>query len=137
MHKTHDAHEGSGQDERHGPCARPDILLVLTNLPDAASAESLATALVEAQLAACVNVLAPCLSVYRWQGAVEQATETPLLIKTTRERYPALAAAIRARHPYELPEIIALPVTRGLPEYLAWVADETRSNETLFHSFHS
>jgi periplasmic divalent cation tolerance protein len=100
-------------------------LLVLTNLPDAASAEVLAHALVDARLAACVNVMAPCRSVYRWQGAVEAADEVPLLIKTTAACYAALEAAIRAQHPYELPEVIAVPVTQGLPDYLAWVAAET------------
>jgi len=103
-------------------------LLVITNCPDQACAETLATPLVELRLAACVNVLAPCRSVYRWQGAVESAAEVPLLIKTSGERYAALEAEIRARHPYELPEIIALPVDRGLPAYLQWLADETRSN---------
>ena len=100
-------------------------LLVLTNLPDQASAQALATTLVTGRLAACVNLLAPCRSIYRWQGAIESAEEVPLLIKTTTERYPALEAAIRAGHPYELPEIIAVPIDHGLPEYLAWVAAET------------
>jgi periplasmic divalent cation tolerance protein len=99
--------------------------VVLTNLPDEASAHALADALVGERLAACVNVLAPCRSVYRWQGAIENATEIPLLIKTTAERYAALEAAIRARHPYELPEIIAVPVAHGLPDYLSWVTAET------------
>lgn len=101
-------------------------LLVLTHLPDAASAEALAEALIEARLAACVNILEPCRSVYRWKDTVERATEIPLFIKTTNDRYPALEAAIRAAHPYELPEIIALPVSAGLPAYLAWVAAETK-----------
>ena len=100
-------------------------LLILTNLPDEASAQLLATALVTERLAACVNVLAPCRSVYRWQDKIESAQEIPLLIKSTTERYAALEAAIRARHPYELPEIIAVPIAHGLPEYLAWVAAET------------
>lgn len=100
-------------------------LLVITNLPDAASARMLASALVEARLAACVNILAPCRSVYRWQGKVEDAEEIPLLIKTTATRYAALEAAIRAGHPYELPEIIAVPIAHGLPDYLAWVDTET------------
>jgi periplasmic divalent cation tolerance protein len=102
------------------------LLLVLTNCPDRTTAETLAAALVELRLAACVNVLAPCHSVYRWQGKVESAEEVPLLIKTTPERYVALEAEIRARHPYELPEIVALPVDKGLPAYLQWVSDETR-----------
>ncbi|BAO31228.1 divalent-cation tolerance protein CutA [Sulfuritalea hydrogenivorans] len=100
-------------------------LLVFTNLPDEASAHALATALVVERVAACVNVLAPCRSVYHWQGKVEEATEIPLLIKTTAGCYAVLEAAIRARHPYELPEIVAVPVAHGLPEYLDWVATET------------
>ena len=102
------------------------VLLVLTNAPDAATADALAQALVEAQLAACVNVLAPCRSVYRWQGVVEHASEVPLLIKTTAACYPALEALIRERHPYELPEVVAVDVQGGLPGYLDWVAASCR-----------
>ena len=102
-----------------------NLLLVLTNLPDRPAAEALAKALIEARLAACVNILAPCRSVYRWQGKVETSDEVPLLIKTSEARYAALEAAIRALHPYELPELIAVPITQGLPDYLAWVAAET------------
>jgi len=104
----------------------PDsTLLVICNMPDNDAAQRLAAVLVDARLAACVNILAPCHSVYRWQGKRESASETPLLIKSTSARYPALEAAIRAHHPYELPEIIAVPVTHGLPDYLSWVASET------------
>lgn len=99
-------------------------LLVLANCPDADSAETIADALVEAGLAACVNVLAPVRSVYRWQGAIERSNEVPLLIKTTAARYAALEAAILARHPYAVPEIVAIPVERGLPAYLDWLASE-------------
>ena len=102
-------------------------LLVLTNLPDRASAERLAELVVEKNLAACVNILAPCRSVYRWKDAMQHDEEHPMLIKTTRERYPALEQALRAGHPYELPEILALPIERGLPAYLEWVAAETRA----------
>ncbi|HEY6093914.1 MAG TPA: divalent-cation tolerance protein CutA [Gallionellaceae bacterium] len=105
-----------------------DILLVLTNLPDQASAERLATALVESRAAACVNILAACRSVYRWQGKIESAGEVPLLIKTTRTAYPRLQQEIRAQHPYELPEIIAISLSAGLPAYLQWVTDETQLN---------
>jgi periplasmic divalent cation tolerance protein len=101
-------------------------LLVLTNLPDRAAAEQLAALLIEQRLAACVNILAPCRSVYRWKGAVQHDEEHPMLIKTTAERYPALEKALREGHPYELPEIIAVPIERGLPAYLDWVASETR-----------
>jgi len=107
-----------------------NTLLVITNLPDTYSAHALAGALVEERLAACVNILAPCRSVYRWQGKIENAEEVPVLIKTTAARYAALEAAIRARHPYELPEIIAVPVDRGLPDYLAWVDTETTEPQT-------
>jgi periplasmic divalent cation tolerance protein len=102
-----------------------DALLVLTNLPDSASASALAEHVVAERLAACVNILAPCRSVYRWQGKVEAAEEVPLLIKTSAYRYAALEAAIRARHPYELPEIVAVPINHGLPAYLDWLAVET------------
>ena len=100
-------------------------LLVLTNLPDRAAAEALAARLVEGRVAACVNILSPCRSVYRWRGAVQHDEEHPLLIKTTLERYAALEQAIRAGHPYELPEIVAVPIESGLPEYLRWLAEET------------
>src|SRR6202521_6235636 len=102
-------------------------LLVLTNLPARATAERIAELLIEKQLAACVNILAPCRSVYRWKGAVQHDEEHPMLIKTPAERYPALEQALRAAHPYELPEIIAVPIERGLPAYLQWVAAETRA----------
>ena len=100
-------------------------LLVLTTLPDRDSAQALASTLVERRLAACVNLLAECTSIYQWQGKTETSGEVPLLIKTTRARYPALEAAIADAHPYELPEIVAVPVTMGLPAYLEWVAAQT------------
>jgi len=103
-----------------------DVLIVLTNLPDAESADKLARQLIEQRAAACVNRLAPCVSTYRWQDAVETASEVPLLIKTTRAAWPRLEKAIRAAHPYELPEIIAVPVEQGLPAYLDWVRQETK-----------
>ena len=102
-------------------------LLVLTNLPDRAAAERLADLVIEKQLAACVNILAPCRSVYRWKGAVQHDEEHPMLIKTTAGRYAELEQALRAGHPYELPEILAVPIERGLPAYLAWVTQETRT----------
>ena len=102
------------------------VLLVVTTLPDRAAADKIAELLVGQRLAACVNILAPCRSVYRWKDAVHSEEEHPMLIKATAESYPALEAVIRANHPYELPEIIAVPVERGLPEYLGWVAQEAR-----------
>jgi len=102
-----------------------DIFLVFTTLPDAASAEKLARQIIETRAAACVNQLAPCTSTYRWEDTIETATEVPLLIKTTKEAYPRLEKSIREAHHYELPEIIAVPVTAGLPAYLDWVSKET------------
>lgn len=103
-----------------------EVLLVLTNLPDRATAERIAEALVTARAAACVNILHACTSVYRWQGELERAEEIPMLIKTTRAAYAGLEQQLRALHPYEVPEIVAVPVTAGWPAYLDWVATETK-----------
>lgn len=103
-------------------------LLVLTNVPDGAVAEKLAHALIESRAAACVNVLAACRSVYRWRGEVEAADEIPLLIKTTAANYPLVEAIVREHHPYDVPELIAAPITHGLPAYLDWVAEETEKH---------
>ena len=105
--------------------AESETLLVLTTLPEREAALKLARALVEKRLAACVNILSGCTSVYRWQDTLEHAEEVPLLIKTRAGRYAELEAAIRSLHPYELPEIIAVPVVQGLADYLGWVAEET------------
>jgi periplasmic divalent cation tolerance protein len=103
-----------------------EALVILTNCPDDEVADRIARTLVESGLAACVNRLAPVASVYRWQGAVERANETPLLIKTTRARYTEVEQAIRALHPYEMPEIVALAIDTGFAPYLRWIADETQ-----------
>jgi periplasmic divalent cation tolerance protein len=105
--------------------APTDILLVVTHLPDHDAALALARTLVERRLAACVNVLGTAMSIYRWKGALETAPEVPLLIKTHAPLYARVEATIRELHPYELPEIIAVPVERGLPKYLEWVVSET------------
>ena len=104
-----------------------EVILVITNLPDRESAQRVADALIESRAAACVNILAQCTSVYRWQGKVETAYEVPLLIKTTRIAYARVEAVICTHHPYELPEIIAVPVSAGLPDYLQWVSQETQA----------
>ncbi len=101
------------------------VLLVMTNLPDLAVAQTIARSLVNARLAACVNILPGVQSVYRWQGAVEEATEVTLLIKTTQQSYPLLHQAIIDAHPYELPEVIAWPLADGHAPYLQWVSAET------------
>jgi periplasmic divalent cation tolerance protein len=101
------------------------VLLVLTNLPNRDVALKLARSVVDEGIAACVNVLSGCTSVYRWQGVVETAEEVPVLIKTRQSLYPRLEQAIARLHPYQLPEVIALPITSGLPAYLDWVCAQT------------
>lgn len=100
-------------------------ILVLTQMPDRASAQSLAQSLVETRLAACVNIGAPTHSLYHWHGEIETVQEIPVTVKTSSERYAEVEAAIRARHPYELPEIVAVPIIDGLAAYLDWIVDET------------
>ena len=103
----------------------PQALLVMVTLPDLCSAETLAHALVDNRLAACVHVQSPVTSVYRWHGKVETAREVPLFIKTVAGCYAQLEEFILQRHPAETPEIIAVTLTQGLPAYLRWLADET------------
>ena len=105
-----------------------DVLLVLTNVPDEVTAHSIARQVVERRLAACVNVLPAVRSIYQWEGKVEEATEVTLLIKSTQGRYADLEAAIREAHPYDVPEVIAMPVAAGLPAYLNWVVSETKKD---------
>ncbi len=100
-------------------------LIVITNAPDRDVALKIANALVERKLAACVNVLAECTSVYRWQGRLETAVEVPLLIKTRAAIYSEVEAAIKSLHPYELPEIVAVAAERGLADFLEWVGAAT------------
>jgi periplasmic divalent cation tolerance protein len=101
------------------------VIAVLTNLPDSTTAFNLARDIVHLRLAACANVLAPCTSFYRWEGREEQAGEVPVLIKTTEARYAELEAEIRKRHPYDVPEIVAWPITAGSADYLRWVEAES------------
>jgi periplasmic divalent cation tolerance protein len=101
-------------------------VVVTCACPDPGTAEALAHALVEARLAACVQVLPGVVSVYRWEGAIERATEVLLVAKTWDDRLEAVTVALRSRHPYELPEIMALPATGGLAAYLDWVHAGTR-----------
>lgn len=100
-------------------------LLVMTTCPDASSAERLAHALVEERVAACVNRVAGIASTYRWQGRIQNDAEVLLLIKTTRERFPALRDRILALSPYETPELIALDIVHGSEAYLRWIDAET------------
>jgi periplasmic divalent cation tolerance protein len=107
----------------------PDVVVVLTTVPADFDVEPLARGLLEARLAACVNVLPRMRSIYRWQGRVETAGEHLLIVKTRRDRVPDLEAALAAAHPYEVPEFLVLPVSGGSAAYLAWVAGESRAPE--------
>lgn len=100
-------------------------LIVVTNVPNRDVALKIARTLIERKLAACVNILAECTSVYRWKGQLETAAEVPLLIKTRAAIYDDVEAAIKSLHPYELPEIVAVPIERGLSDYLEWINTET------------
>ncbi len=100
-------------------------ILVLTSLPDDESARALARSLVKGRLAACVNVGAPVESMYHWRGEIETAREVPVVIKTRAALYPAVEAAVLAVHPYELPEVVAVPVIHGLERYIDWIRAET------------
>jgi len=108
--------------------ATPDteICALLTTAPDEGIAATLARTLVEERLAACVNVIPGVRSFYRWQGALQNDSEVVLIIKSQRNRSQALAARIKDLHPYELPEVLELPVCGGSPAYLDWIATETR-----------
>ncbi len=101
-------------------------LVCFSTCPDAASADRIATALVEERLAACINVLAGVHSTYRWQGRVQRDDEVLLVIKTTADRLDALRERLPGLHPYELPELVAVEAAGGLPAYLDWIATETR-----------
>lgn len=106
------------------------VLLCYCSCPDAGSAQAIAEALVGECLAACVNRLPGICSTYRWQGAVTSDSETLLLIKTTASRFEALKARLLQLHPYELPELIAIPVERGHTAYLDWVRDSVKAEPT-------
>jgi len=99
-------------------------LVVLSTFPDADTAAHIARTLVEQQLAACVNLVPTVRSIYRWKGQVCDEAETLAVIKTTAARYPALAAKIAELHPYQVPEVIALPLADGHAPYLAWLAEQ-------------
>ncbi|MDH5479219.1 MAG: divalent-cation tolerance protein CutA [Nitrosomonas sp.] len=103
-----------------------DLVLIITNFPDKKGAVALAEKLIDGHLAACVNVLATCTSVYRWQDKVESDDEIPVLIKTQRQHYERVEQLIKIMHPYELPEVIVVSVSGGLPAYLQWIIKETQ-----------
>jgi periplasmic divalent cation tolerance protein len=98
-----------------------DYAIVLTTMPAEADAEALARTLVEEHLAACINVLPPMTSIYRWEGTIDEASERQLLIKTARSRIGALRDRIAELHPYDVPEFVVLPITGGSEAYLDWI----------------
>ena len=101
----------------------PEPIVILTTCPDEAAASKIARDLVESGLAACVSRVGPVHSTYRWQGAVQDELEVLLVIKTVSARYPELEMRLKSLHPYDVPEIIALPVAAGSAEYLSWLQD--------------
>lgn len=100
-----------------------DYYLVLSTCPDSSSSRDIAAALIDGEAAACVNIVPGLRSVYRWQGSIVEDGEELLLIKTTAERYPVVEQTIQARHPYDVPEIIAVPLAAGLTAYLSWIEE--------------
>jgi len=102
-----------------------DVILVFGNAPDLMLAKRIAHVLLEEGLAACVNLGAPMLSMYRWQGSIEGAEEVPMLIKSTRAQQERLIEALVRLHPYDVPEVVVVPASGGLPAYLDWVRAET------------
>lgn len=106
-----------------------DVVVALSNAPDIQLAKRIAHMLVEEYLAACVNLGAPCLSMYMWEGRLEGAEEVPMVIKTTRGQVPALIERLRQLHPYEVPELLVLPVLGGLQSYMEWVRAQARQQQ--------
>ena len=102
-----------------------NTILIYNTAPNEEVAQTIAQNLVESKLAACVSMIPTIKSVYRWQGKVEHATEVCLMIKTTEAHLEELTARLLSLHPYTVPEIIAVPITGGLPPYLQWIKDET------------
>ncbi len=104
-------------------------ILVITHFPDKKGAVAVARALIDQHVAACVNILSPCTSMYRWQGKIESSDEIPVLIKTQRQHYERVEQLIKMMHSYELPEVIMVPIMGGLPAYLQWIAAETQLSD--------
>jgi periplasmic divalent cation tolerance protein len=124
---TRSATQSSAQlpDESAEPAATQSSILILTTLPERGAAETLARELLATRLAACIQIGPTAQSLYHWRGQIETAAEIPMAIKTRARLYPRVEQAIRRHHPYELPEILAVPISCGLPAYLDWIAAET------------
>ncbi len=104
------------------------FILALTTYPNQSLAEKMATRLVSERLAACVQLSAPIESIYRWKNKIEKTQEVQMWIKTTREHFPAVTEMIRKNHPYDVPEVISIPIQDGLNEYLNWIHEETKKD---------
>ena len=102
-----------------------EAILILTSFPEEKEALRLAKQLIDQHTAACVHIGSPLTSIYHWKGKTETVAEVPVVIKTLSAHYTEIEQTIKAMHPYELPEIIAVPIIKGLPAYLQWIADET------------
>ncbi|MCF6312865.1 MAG: divalent-cation tolerance protein CutA [Verrucomicrobiales bacterium] len=105
--------------------AKDQYILILTTFPDTESARQIGTLLIELQIAACVNILPASQSIYRWQGKIENKTEVPVFIKSTKNNYPNIETRIQEAHPDQVPEIISMPIDQGSPAYLAWISEST------------
>jgi periplasmic divalent cation tolerance protein len=114
------------------PLARPErVMIALSTAPDREHALRIARALVEESLAACVNLLTPIESIYRWEGKIEESREIGLIIKTIRSRLPALEARLKALHPYQVPELIAWEAAAGSSDFIDWVISQTRARPAV------
>ncbi len=115
-----------GMSEMNSSASGTEVVVALCTAPDPETAESLAGGLVENRLAACVNILPEIRSIYRWDNEVQRDSEVLIVIKTTRPGVDPLKRWLAEHHPYDVPELLALPVTDGLSDYLGWVIQETR-----------
>jgi len=118
----------SAKEQNQNEHCLSEHCLVVSTCPDQQSAELIAKALVEEKLAACVNIIPGLTSIYQWQGNIEKSSELLLIIKTKPGAWSRIKSAIINRHPYELPEIISIPITHGLPGYLSWIDENVVSN---------
>lgn len=106
-----------------------DAVILLTTSPDMATARDIANTLLKEKLVACVNLLPQITSMYVWQGQQEESTEVQMILKTRRSLFPILEQRIKALHPYDVPEILTIPVTDGSPDYLQWLHDQTEMSD--------
>ncbi len=107
-----------------------EFMVVMTTLPDAGAAKALVRSLIDRRIIACGTIIDPVTSIYRWEGTVEESNEVQVLIKTHRDRFVELETSMRDLHPYDVPELLALPAAEGLNDYLTWVRTETAPEET-------